>query len=391
MEADPCAPPAHYRSLMESARRPSRFDLIVAAALMAAAVAESLTTSKYDVRVELPLAIAFALPLVWRRVAPLAVVIATMVVLVVQRLLFGEIWDAGSTLAVPLVVVFAAGAYAPLVRSIVGLVLICVTMSISDIGDGSDFAFITLLCTAMWIAGRAMRRQRELVAQVRDQARQLEAAQAERELFAVADERSRIARELHDVIAHSVSMIVVQAEAGQAMVNREPERAAASFEAIQDTGRKALDELRTMLGVLRPDGSRPSKGPQPGLRSLETLLESARTSGLHVDLTVEGEPRELPAGVDLSAYRVVQEALTNTRKHSAATRARVDLRYLRGAIEVSVSDNGNGAATTATTTAVPGSGHGLVGMAERARLHGGELEVRREPTGFTVTAKLATP
>ena len=376
---------------MESARRPSRFDLIVAAALMAAAVAESLTTSKYDVRVELPLAIAFALPLVWRRVAPLAVVIATMVVLVVQRLLFGEIWDVGSTLAVPLVVVFAAGAYAPLVRSIVGLVLICVTMSISDIGDGSDFAFITLLCTAMWIAGRAMRRQRELVAQVRDQARQLEAAQAERELFAIADERSRIARELHDVIAHSVSTIVVQAEAGQAMVNREPERAVASFEAIQDTGRKALDELRTMLGVLRPDGSRPSKGPQPGLGTLETLLESARTAGLPVDLTVEGEPRELPAGVDLSAYRVVQEALTNTRKHSAATRARVDLRYLRGAIEVSVSDNGNGAATTATTTAVPGSGHGLVGMAERARLHGGELEVRREPTGFTVTAKLATP
>ena len=152
---------------MESARRPSRFDLIVAAALMTAAVAESLTTSKYDVRVELPLAIAFALPLVWRRVAPLAVAIATMVVLVVQRLLFGEIWDVGSTLAVPLVVVFAAGAYAPLVRSIVGLVLICLTMSISDIGDGSDFAFITLLCTAMWIAGRAMRRQRELVAQVR--------------------------------------------------------------------------------------------------------------------------------------------------------------------------------------------------------------------------------
>ena len=362
--------------------------MIVAAALMTAAVAESLTTSKYDVRVELPLAIAFTLPLVWRRVAPLAVVVATMAVLVIQRLLFGEIWDVGSTLAVPLVAVFAAGAYARLVPGLVGLVVACATMSVSDIGDGSDFAFITLLSTAMWIAGRALRRQRELVAQVREQSRQLEEAQAERELFAVTEERSRIARELHDVIAHSVSTIVVQAEAGRAMVEREPVRAVVSFEAIQDTGRKALDELRTMLGVLRPDGNAPARGPQPGLGTLEALLDSARTAGLRVELAVHGEPRELPTGVDLSAYRVIQEALTNTRKHSAATRARVDLRYLPGVIEVSVSDNGNG---TATATAAAGSGHGLVGMAERARLHGGNLAVRREPTGFTVTATLATP
>ena len=372
---------------MESVQRPTRFDLVVAAALTAAAVAEALTSSKYDVRVELPLAVAFALPVAWRRVAPLAVMTATMAVLVVQRLVFGELWDAGSTLAVPMVVVFAAGAYAPLVPSLVGLVASCATMSLSDIGDGSDFAFITLLQTAMWIAGRALRRQRELVAQVRDQSRQLEEAQAEREMFAVTEERSRIARELHDVIAHAVSTMVVQAEAGRAMVDREPARAVASFEAIQDTGRTALDELRTMLGVLRPDGSTPAKGPQPGLGALETLLESTRRAGLPVDLTVHGEPRGLPTGVDLSAYRVVQEALTHTRKHSAATHARVGLRYLPGAIEVSVSDNGDGIATPA----VPGAGHGLVGMAERARLHGGELEVRREPTGFTVTATLATP
>lgn len=372
---------------MESAQRPTRFDLIVAGALVAACVAEALTTSKYDVRVELPLAIAFALPLVWRRVAPLAVVAATMTVLVVQRLIFGEIWDVGSSLAVPMIVVFAAGAYSKLVPSLVGLVATCATMSLSDIGDGSDFAFITLLQTAMWIAGRTLRRQRELLVQVRNQSRQLEEAQAEREMFAVTEERSRIARELHDVIAHSVSTMVVQAEAGRVMVDREPGRAVASFEAIQDTGRTALDELRTMLGVLRPDGSTPSKGPQPGLGTLETLLESTRKAGLPVDLSVQGERRRLPTGVDLSAYRVVQEALTNTRKHSAATRAWVDLRYLPGAIEVSIRDNGNGT----VTTAVPGAGHGLVGMAERARLHGGELEVLREPTGFTVTARLATP
>ena len=264
---------------MESARRPSRFDLIVAAALMSAAVAESLTTSKYDVRVELPLAIAFtvASDLETRRTRSPSL-IATMAVLVVQRLVFGEIWDVGSTLAVPMVVVFAVGAYATLAPSLVGLVVTCATMSISDIGDGFDFAFITLLQTAMWIAGRALRRQRELVAQVQDQSRQLEQAQSERELFAVTEERSRIARELHDVIAHSVSTIVVQAEAGQAMVDRDPDRAVASFEAIQDTGRKALDELRTMLGVLRPDGSHCSNRPQPGLGTLETLLESARDS-----------------------------------------------------------------------------------------------------------------
>lgn len=375
-------------AVMERASRPSRFDLLVAILITGAAVAEALTTSKYDVVAELPLAIAFAAPLLWRRVHPLPVALATMVVLSIQRLAFGEIWDTGSSLAVPMVSVFAVAAYAGLAPAVVGLLVSVVTMSVADIGDGgdgSDYAFITLLYTALWIAGRALQRQRALVSQVRDQARQLEQAQVERELLAVGEERTRIARELHDVVAHSVSTIVVQAEAGQALIDRAPERATGSFVAIQETGRQALEELRTMLGVLREDPSGPQLAPQPRLGHLDALLASVRSAGLDVTLDVSGDPRALPTALDLSAYRIVQEALTNTIKHAHATRARVGLTYAEEHVDIQVSDNGRGCADHESSP-----GHGLLGIQERARLHGGDLGVETSTGGFTVNVRLRT-
>ena len=357
---------------------------MVAAFFTCAATAEALTTSKYDVAVELPLAVAFTVPLLWRRTAALPALVAVMAVLVVQRLAYGEIWDVGSSLAVPMVMVFAVAAYAERRAAYAGLVLTVTAMTLADIGpDGTDFAFITLICSALWVAGWALRRQRELVAQVSAQALQLQELQSEREAHAVAAERTRIARELHDVVAHSVSTIVVQAEAGQSLLARAPDRAGECFDAIQDSGRRALDDLRRMLGLLRAtDGSTPL-GPQPGLDQLDELVSSLRATGLRVEVDVRGEPRPLPPGVDLSAYRIVQEALTNTLKHAAATRVRIALGYEPEALAIVVADDGQGRVPSADPP-----GHGLIGMEERARMHGGSVAVASDVDGFVVTARL---
>lgn len=366
-------------------RREGLLDLGVVVLLTAAAVAESVVSSQYDDRVEVPLAAVFALPLLARRRAPLLALAGVLVVLVAQRLAFGEIWDAGSSLAIPMVAVFAVAAYAGTVAAAAGLVLAVVTMSVADIGpDGADVAFLALIMGAIWLAGLAFRRQRGLVATVARQARELEAAAREREELAAAEERTRIARELHDVVAHAVSTIVIQAEAGQSLQARSPERAAAAFVAIQESGRQALEELRRMLGLLREAPEAPELAPQPGLALLPQLVDSVRASGLDVDLVVEPGP-ELAAGVDLTAYRVVQEALTNALKHAEATRVSVRVFHRDGRLFLEVADNGRGQALVRRA-----NGHGLAGMRERVHLHGGTLEIDSHEGGFTVRVELVT-
>jgi signal transduction histidine kinase len=229
-----------------------------------------------------------------------------------------------------------------------------------------------------------LRTRRLYVAELRERADRAEREREQQALAAVASERTRIARELHDIVAHSVSVMVVQAEAAEEMLDRgRPDRARGPLWKIEDTGRAALTDMRRMLGILREDDSRPALLPQPGIANLELLLAKVRESGLPVELEVEGEPAPLPPGVDLSAYRIVQEALTNSLKYAGVATARVVVRYAPGSLELEVSDDGAGSANGAD------GGHGLVGMRERVALFGGELHAGPAPSrGYVVRARL---
>jgi len=239
-----------------------------------------------------------------------------------------------------------------------------------------------------WVLGDNIRTRRAYLAELEARAARLEREREERDERAVNEERARIARELHDVIAHNVSVMVVQASAGEEVFDSDPRRARESLAAVASTGRAALAELRRLLGVIRAeegDGAAASYRPQPGLEYLDELVRQVRETGLAVELSVIGEPRELPEGIGLCAYRIVQEALTNTLKHAHASEAQVSVRYVADALELQVLDDGRG------PRAVNGesSGQGLIGMRERVALFGGELTARPRPgEGFEVRARL---
>jgi signal transduction histidine kinase len=247
-----------------------------------------------------------------------------------------------------------------------------------------DLFFPGMFATVFWIAGRVVRSRFQLTAELHEAAvRAAEEREAEASR-AVADERRRIARELHDVVAHSVSMMVVQAGGARRILDRDPARAIAAAELIERTGREALSEMRRLLGVLHPD-EHADYAPQPTLLELDALVERARGAGVPVELTVDGERRELPAGLDLAAYRVVQEALTNVLKHGGGAPTEVRVHYRADAVEVRISDRGEGA----LNARLGGSGQGLVGMRERVRMYGGELQAgRRRGGGFEVNVRL---
>lgn len=290
---------------------------------------------------------------------------------------------------VPIVLMtYAVAAYAGrprralggLVLAIVGV--LAITMAVPSLRSWDNHLFQSTVLALVWsvgyVLGARLRRAEAL-------ARRAAALEQERGR-AITEERARLARELHDIVAHSVSVIAVQAEAGETLLEDEPERAAEAFRSIQAASRQSLVELRRLLGLLREADSPAALAPQPGLAEIEGLVEGVRSAGLRVALTIEGEPASLDPGVDLSAYRVVQEALTNALRHAGSAHARVWIRYLPGALEVEVSDDGHGGSEPATAVA---EGHGLVGMQERVTLYGGEfLAGRRSEGGFAVRARL---
>jgi signal transduction histidine kinase len=211
-----------------------------------------------------------------------------------------------------------------------------------------------------------------------DRERRAQLAERERDLAAreaVVEERARIARELHDAIAHNVSMMVVQAGAERRVLDGGQGAPREVLETIEQIGRAALTEMRRLVGMLRSDTGDPL-APQPGLVDLATLVSQVGEAGLPVELVVEGERRELPVGIELSAYRIVQEALTNAIKHAGEARATVRIRYGDDSLELEISDDGAGAAAP-----VSSGGHGLVGMRERVALYGGRLDAGRQPSG----------
>jgi signal transduction histidine kinase len=242
-----------------------------------------------------------------------------------------------------------------------------------------------------WLIGDNLRTRRAYLGELEARAARLEREREERATRATLEERARIARELHDVIAHNVSVMVVQASAGEDVFDSNPGRAREALAAVASTGRDALAELRQLLGVIRPgEEERPSFTPQPGISHLCELVDQVRDTGLVVDLAVDGEVRELPEATSLCVYRIVQEALTNTLKHAAATRAQVSLRYDPGELRVGITDDGRGV----TDAGANGSadGHGLIGMRERVALFGGEVQAGPSAgSGYCVSARLPVP
>ncbi|MDA8369979.1 MAG: sensor histidine kinase [Nocardiopsaceae bacterium] len=255
---------------------------------------------------------------------------------------------------------------------------------------GIQLFYNTIFIVSVWIWGYTIGTRRAYLASLEERAVRLERERDNQAQLAAAAERARIAREMHDVVSHSLSVMVVQADGAVYSLRSRPDRAEQALAAIGDTGRAALAEMRRMLGVLR-DGEpeHDSYAPQPGMAQLEQLVEDVRRTGLPVELTVNGVPRVLPTGMGLAVYRIVQEALTNTRKHAgpSLSRAQVRLWYGQDALEIRISDDGRGAAVLPGDAA--GGGHGLVGMRERVAAYGGSIRSGPQAGGgFAVVASL---
>ncbi|MCH0540726.1 sensor histidine kinase [Streptomyces sp. MUM 203J] len=244
-----------------------------------------------------------------------------------------------------------------------------------------------------WVLGDSLRTRRAYLAQLEERAARLEREREAQAKVAVAAERARIARELHDVVAHNVSVMVVQADGAAYVLDAAPDQARQALETISSTGRQALAEMRRLLGILRT-GEHEEAGeyvPQPDVQQIEDLVEQVRSSGMPVDFRIEGAPRPLPSGVELTAYRIVQEALTNTRKHGGPdVGASVRLTYFDDGLGLLVEDDGRGAPQDMYEDGgADGRGHGLIGMRERVGMVGGTLDAGPRPGGgFRISALL---
>lgn len=301
--------------------------------------------------------------------------------------------DTGQTLAV-LLLVYTLAAHVDRRRALevgiaIGTVLVAVMIT-GVIAEEEDLPAVAVVGNVVifataWTIGDSVRSRLAYLAEVEARA---ERAERDRELAAeraVEAERSRIARELHDVVAHSVSVMVVQASAGRRVLDRDPALTAESLAVIERTGRNALEELRRLLGVLREEDDHPTTEPQPTAADIATLVDECRDAGLDVELRVEGECPELSAGIGLTVYRVVQEALTNAVKHAGPAHVEVVLRF-GDAVRIDVLDDGRGPVGRRD---LPSAGHGLIGMRERVDLFGGELSVGPRPGGgFRVQATI---
>lgn len=324
-------------------------------------------------------------PLLVRRRFPLAVLAALLLAVVGQAVLTQDAAE-GSGLVLPLLVaIYSVAAWGSRRTAIAGLALSLIALTVSIIEDqhvqtGEEIwaaAFFSLLAVAAWVSGLAVHARRD-AAELEAHAADLERRHQE----AIVAERDRIARELHDVIAHNVSVVVVQAVGALGVLDNQPARAREPLERIEKSGREALAELRRLLGVMRGPGALDEQlGPQPGIADLEALVDGVRGAGVPVELTFEGPVTSLPKALELSIYRIVQEALTNTLKHAGPASAKVIVSCHPRSVEVDVVDDGVG-----TNGQANGSGHGLMGMRERVALFGGRLQAGDRVEGFAVHA-----
>lgn len=329
------------------------------------------------------LALLASLPIAVRRRFPVVVFAITLA----AALLADVVYDSFQLLGA-LVALYTVAAHRGRPRSVQVAAATVLTLPLLKIGESGlgniELAAVYGACAAAWLLGDNLRTRRAYLRELEDRAARLEREQHENARRAAADEQARIARELHDIIAHNVSVMTVQATAAGDAFDTQPGKVREALRSIESSGREALTELRRLLGSVRPGDDDGTFAPQPGLARVDELIDQVRATGLDVELTVEGSPRELPPGVDLSAYRIVQEALTNTLKHADASHATVLVRYGDGTLDIQVVDDGGGPTPDGT-----GRGHGIIGMRERAALVGGQLEVGRATNGgFCIHARI---
>jgi signal transduction histidine kinase len=292
-----------------------------------------------------------------------------------------------------LVAVYSVAAYGSRWVALAGLAVAEVGLAAVQLTPGrigvDTLVINTAVVAATWLLGHFAHNYRAYAARLEERTAELERAREELARRAVVEERLRLARELHDVVAHAMSVIAVQSGVGAHVANTQPKEAAKALAAIEATSRAALEELRRLLGVLRQeDEPQGDLAPVPGLANLDSLLAEVSKAGLAVKLQVNGTRPLLPAGVDLSAYRIVQEALTNVVKHAGPARAQVVVGYRDQDVTVEVIDDGRGTVPPASDGRV-GSGHGLIGMRERVAAFGGDLQIGPRPGGgFRVAARL---
>lgn len=325
-------------------------------------------------------------PVAVRRAWPLAAMCAA---LVPETLLSALGYTTGMLGLSCVVLLYSVASHRGLAMALGALVVTLMTYVLSAVsgpvrvGGWSEHVVVAVVLVAVWGAGRSLRLRRAYLEELKDRAARLERAHAADTRAARAEERSRIARELHDVVAHHVSVMTVQAAAARRVLAADPDLAREALSAIEHTGRMAMTEMRNIVGVLRTD-ARAELGPQPGVRDLPALVEQMREAGLPTQLLIEGEPRPMPAGVDLATYRLVQEGLTNSLRHAGSdAKAVVTIRYDPRELDVRVEDDGRGVVEVSRR-----SGHGLVGIRERVALYGGILSIGPLPGGgFEVRAR----
>ena len=334
-----------------------------------------------------PLTALVTLPLLARRRFPFAAPAGTWVVAAALSFVDGRLVGFTASASVAgIIAAFLLGNLRDGFQARLGLGVVLVAASLVAYNNpdrtAGELVFIPVLFGVGWLAGFALRERAEEA-----EAAELRAAQAERDRdaaarLAVAEERARIARELHDIVAHSVSVMVLQIGAVRHRLPAELDEDRDALRGVEQAGRSALAEMRRLLGAMH-DGGDVELAPQPGLGDLETLAEKVGLAGLPVEIHVEGEPVALSSAVDLSAYRIVQEGLTNALKHARAAHADVTVRYGSDGVQLQVRDDGVG------TTKTDGLGHGLVGIRERVKIYGGEMNAATGPEGgFVLTARL---
>jgi signal transduction histidine kinase len=369
-------------------------DRLLVLAVLAGAELELLLAASPGHRVLAALsAVTIAVPLLWRRRYPIPVALAILAAVGVQSSVLDLDSFPGADAVALICASYAIAAHSPRREAIVGLVLFAIADATHAAIVYPDAVPIALFGSAAvpWTVGRIVRAQRQLVSEAHEQATQVERARERDARAAVTAERMRVARELHDAVAHNISVIAIQAAGAEGVLARDRARAAECAELIEEVGRDAIAELRRLAGLPAVPAT---ADPRPTLARVYALAQRARDGGLPVELRVEGEPARIAAGVDLAAFRIVQEALANASKHAGPAHAWVVVRYDQRTVEVEIGDDGRGIATARGTSTEPASpagtgGHGLVGMRERVALYGGTLDAGRRPGGgFAVRARL---
>jgi len=361
-------------------------DSLLAVSLVALLVVQvwTLSVSPTDKVVTTACGLAIVVPLARRARTPLVLIAVLIATAIVGNWLPKPVTDVEAFGFIVLVALYSAGAHTTGRQAWIGggaAVLFAVVALIED-PQGvylGGVLFFTLLFGAPWLAGMVVQRRRTSEARMRHERDAAEAA--------IVEERARIARELHDVVAHAISVIVLQARGGRRLLDSEPEETRGALDTIERTGQQALVEMRRLVGLLRESDEELTLAPQPTLSQLDHLVTQVRAAGLPVEVSIEGSPVELPPGVDLSAYRIVQEALTNALKHAGPTRARVTIHYRSDGLDVDVADDGIGGGNGGNGG--NGAGFGLAGIRERVSFVGGELDAGPRPGGgFAVHARL---